>query len=206
MSLLLSNIASGPAPFVLLPAQPLHRILLTMERVLAEARHPSSEELRYLETQLALLKRPPGGPPPIAPPPQPSLPDTPDEEGNAHSQAARPAEAASPRRANPFQERLLAELRSNIGNPRYKTQDLCHALCTSKSRLHPRAHQVLGTSPMKYLQHLRLEQAAALLLSTPDTIDVIAEQCGFCSGSHLATRFKEVYGCTPGAWRELGGR
>ncbi|MDJ0762775.1 MAG: AraC family transcriptional regulator [Myxococcota bacterium] len=62
--------------------------------------------------------------------------------------------------------------------------------------------QATGTSYLSYLRSIRVEQAKKLLTSTPDTIEQIAQACGFHSQHHLIRSFKKVAGQTPGAYRD----
>lgn len=59
-----------------------------------------------------------------------------------------------------------------------------------------------GTAPQKYLLNKRLEQAAELLVSTEQSIDHIANSCGFCERSYLSRMFKREYGISPVAFRK----
>lgn len=62
-------------------------------------------------------------------------------------------------------------------------------------------HEVFSKSPSAILTRLRLEQAVQRLLTTTDTMETIAENCGFQSASQLARAFQKYYGCSPNAWR-----
>ncbi len=59
----------------------------------------------------------------------------------------------------------------------------------------------INTTPIAYLKSYRLQQAALKLQLTTDKISVIAESCGFQEMSYFAKSFREVYGCTPSAYR-----
>lgn len=59
----------------------------------------------------------------------------------------------------------------------------------------------VGTTPYAYLQHVRVQNAAALLRSTSRTITDIALDCGFTSPSRFSDAFRRRYGCTPSAYR-----
>lgn len=61
----------------------------------------------------------------------------------------------------------------------------------------------LGCTPHEYLLQYRLRQAKHLLQSTSDSIEQIAEQCGFNSASHFARAFKQVNHMTPSSFRSL---
>lgn len=60
---------------------------------------------------------------------------------------------------------------------------------------------ILGISPIRYLNQLRIQQAAQLLLSSPRRICDIAAECGFQEMSYFAKVFREQTGCTPSQYR-----
>jgi AraC family transcriptional regulator len=61
--------------------------------------------------------------------------------------------------------------------------------------------RAMGGSVHRYLLRRRVEWAAALLVSTEQTIAEIALQTGFSSQAHLTTAFRHFYGTTPAAHR-----
>ena len=58
-----------------------------------------------------------------------------------------------------------------------------------------------GTAPQRYLQQVRLEEAAALLGSTALPIKAVAAAVGFLSRSHFSRAFAEAFGIDPSAYR-----
>ncbi|MGN0395793.1 MAG: helix-turn-helix domain-containing protein, partial [Coprococcus sp.] len=61
----------------------------------------------------------------------------------------------------------------------------------------------LGTSPLQYLNHLRLEQAKKLLLISEHSIHEISSTVGFDNYNHFIRLFKREYGLTPAVFRQL---
>ena len=61
----------------------------------------------------------------------------------------------------------------------------------------------LSCTPHEYLLQYRLRQSKRLLQATEDSIEEIADACGFNSASHFARTFKAVNGMTPTAFRAL---
>ena len=55
---------------------------------------------------------------------------------------------------------------------------------------------------LEYLNTYRLEQARILLLKTDQSIQLIAEQCGFSFGPYFSSAFKKVYGISPFNYRK----
>lgn len=62
--------------------------------------------------------------------------------------------------------------------------------------------ELTNTTPLQYLNTLRLEQAKKLLSHTDRTIAEIAAACGFESARYFATRFRTVLGETPTSFRD----
>lgn len=58
-----------------------------------------------------------------------------------------------------------------------------------------------GHSPIGYLQQLRLQKAAEMLLDTDLTISEIAMACGFCDSNYLCRIFREKMKTTPRRFR-----
>lgn len=71
-----------------------------------------------------------------------------------------------------------------------------------KSYLTARFKESLGTSPIRYVNHMRIERAKVLLATTDDSITQIAQMVGFCSIHYFSRYFKEKEGITPVAYRE----
>ncbi len=61
----------------------------------------------------------------------------------------------------------------------------------------------LGASPHEYVLSYRLRQAKQLLVSTNQTIEIIAEQCGFNSASHFARAFRSSNQLSPTEFRKM---
>lgn len=58
------------------------------------------------------------------------------------------------------------------------------------------------TTPIAYLQRLRLERASSLLKKTNLTITEISYECGFNDSNYLTRLFKKTYGISPKSYRE----
>ncbi|MGG0739295.1 helix-turn-helix transcriptional regulator [Niallia taxi] len=55
---------------------------------------------------------------------------------------------------------------------------------------------------LEYLNTYRLEQARILLLKTDNSIQTVAEQCGFSFGPYFSSAFKRTYGISPLNYRK----
>lgn len=58
------------------------------------------------------------------------------------------------------------------------------------------------TTPIAYLQRLRLERACSLLKQTSLPITEISYECGFNDSNYLARLFKKTYGVSPKSYRQ----
>ncbi len=63
--------------------------------------------------------------------------------------------------------------------------------------------QKVGKTPFSYLNEYRINQAAALLLTTNTLITEIAMDTGFDNMSYFIRQFKHCKGCTPSAFRKM---
>ena len=63
--------------------------------------------------------------------------------------------------------------------------------------------QAMNASFMDYLIDHRLTMAAHMLLTTNESILIIATDCGFDNISYFNRRFKRKYDTTPRAYRNL---
>lgn len=61
---------------------------------------------------------------------------------------------------------------------------------------------MIGSTPIQYLKQVRVQQAAEQLVSTGRRISDIGAACGFQEMSYFAKTFRELKGCTPGAFRK----
>ncbi|MGD1946437.1 MAG: helix-turn-helix domain-containing protein [Croceivirga sp.] len=59
-----------------------------------------------------------------------------------------------------------------------------------------------GVRPNRFIQMKRIERAQLLLLTTNDTLEVIAEKVGLNNFSYFSRIFKKITGITPGKYRK----
>lgn len=81
---------------------------------------------------------------------------------------------------------------------------LAEHVCLSKYHFIRRFSSSTGLTPGAYLTRVRTEKAMELLRGTALSIEVIAEQVGYSSGSYFIKAFRSITGFTPGEFRSGG--
>ena len=84
----------------------------------------------------------------------------------------------------------------------WSLDSLAREIGTSRSVLAQRFAQLVGQSPMQYLQRWRMQLAANQLRDGVDTIATVAEVAGYDSESAFSRAFKRVVGMPPSDWRK----
>ena len=92
---------------------------------------------------------------------------------------------------------------------RYRTSlevsQLAQIACLSESQFRKRFVKLFKISPSKFINRIRVQTAAKLLLSGDDPIAEIALQCGFCDQSYFTRQFSQFFGLTPKRYRDRQG-
>lgn len=83
----------------------------------------------------------------------------------------------------------------------FSVDELAAACHISVSRLHHLFSEQLGTTPTKYRNTVRVENAGRLLRMTEKSVEDIAEKCGFNSAAYFRETFKNETGLTPTEYR-----
>ncbi len=84
----------------------------------------------------------------------------------------------------------------------HSVDSLARLASMSRSRFTHHFAATYGTSPMDYLQSVRLRKAAMLLRSSTAPVKLIAVQVGFSSRSHFSRLFAAKFGMDPTRFRE----
>ncbi len=81
-------------------------------------------------------------------------------------------------------------------------EDLCPVCGKSVSSIVRLFRGALGRSPIEYLIDLRLEKAAAMLISTSDPVSSIAYAVGFDDSNYFSKMFRKRYSVSPRDYRK----
>ncbi len=95
--------------------------------------------------------------------------------------------------ADPLVSRFDRWARENLRQG-FSLDAAADALATSKRTLARRLQEVMGKTPVGYVQDLRIERAVHLLKTTGSNIDRIAEQVGYRDGVTLRTLLRKRLG------------
>ena len=108
----------------------------------------------------------------------------------------------APSKYNPVLPVALEYIEQNA-HRNYSIEELAAHCCVSESRLYHIFKSQLDTTPVHYRNELRVENAAERLRSTDQSIDRIAESCGFNSTAYFRETFREFTGLTPSEYRGM---
>ena len=108
-------------------------------------------------------------------------------------------------------QRLYSKLLDKMeGNQRPYTDPACNRdtlaqLCATNGKYIDRiiSRFAEGKTTSEFINHYRLRRAMALLNDTDETVDAIAELCGFSSTRTLYRRFHDEVGMSPTEYRNL---
>lgn len=84
-----------------------------------------------------------------------------------------------------------------------KIDDIADFIGISRSHLTGSFKKEMGVSPQEYLINFRLEKAASLLRTTKEQINIISYQCGYEDSLSFSKAFKQKYGMSPKAYRNM---
>lgn len=94
--------------------------------------------------------------------------------------------------------RLETDYRRN-----WQLHELAQLAGTSVNNLLRIFRNAAGTTPIDYLNQIRLRHAAALLKHTSTPISEIALECGFTDSNYFTRKFKTQYAATPREYRNM---
>ena len=92
--------------------------------------------------------------------------------------------------------RVLQDLHRNVAAP-LDVAALAHRIAMSTSALHLHFRAVTGTSPVQYLQTLRLHRGRQLMVQHSLPAAIAADRVGYASPSQFSREFKRLFGVPP---------
>ena len=90
----------------------------------------------------------------------------------------------------------LELMAANLAEP-LQAEDIAQLVGVSRRQLERLFRQHLDTFPSRYYLELRLKHARRQLKQTTQSILQVGLACGFASGPHFSTTYRNFFGCTP---------
>lgn len=114
-----------------------------------------------------------------------------------------PSELSERTRAEqPKLAEALELMENNIEEP-LTTDDIAYHVKISRRQLERLFKKHMNAVPSRYYLQVRLEEARSRLFRGTDSIADIGLSCGFSSGAHFSTAYRNQYGLTPSEDRSL---
>jgi AraC-like DNA-binding protein len=101
---------------------------------------------------------------------------------------------------DPYVARALALLHRDIGR-QWSVDELGREVGLSRSALAERFTRLIGSAPMHYLSHWRMQVAAQKMRNTNASLAQVADGVGYESEAAFSRAFKKMFGAPPGTWR-----
>ena len=96
---------------------------------------------------------------------------------------------------------MLTCIHSRYGGE-LSTADIAASASVSESECLRCFRSTIGTTPIQYLKHYRIQQAARLLTETTEKVSDIGAACGFQDMSYFTRTFRKIMGCVPSEYRK----
>jgi len=117
--------------------------------------------------------------------------------------ATLPAPAANgpDNEENAFVLKIRAIVEAHLDDSGFDVERLCREAGMSNSNLHRKLTALTGHSANRFIRHIRLSKACAMLRDPNHTIVAIAYDCGFNDAVYFSRMFRQEFGVTPSDWR-----
>ena len=96
-----------------------------------------------------------------------------------------------------FIARARKIVEDNIGDSAFGVEKMADKIHLSRTQLFRKLKAISGMSPNEFINEIRLQKAAELILSKADTLTQISYSVGFNEQSYFAKRFRKKFGVNP---------
>ncbi|NRB53900.1 MAG: response regulator [Saprospiraceae bacterium] len=111
-------------------------------------------------------------------------------------------DSAEAEQEHQFVKQVRAVIEAHLADPKFVVPDLCREIGMSHSQLHRKLSALTGLSTKKLIRSIRMNYAKKLLKDPQLTITAVAYDAGFNDPDYFHRVFKQVFGMTPGAFRD----
>ena len=94
----------------------------------------------------------------------------------------------------------------NYTEPTISVEEISASVGISQTHLRRLIKSKMNTSPIQYINHLRIEKAKNMLRNTNCMISEIASMCGFCDQYYFSREFKATVGISPTEYKKEAER
>jgi len=101
-----------------------------------------------------------------------------------------------------FIHQLLLIIENNYHNPNFTVTDLAHYLNTNRIYLYRKLKELLDLNASSLIRVYRLHKAKEKILSSNNSLSVIATSSGFSNASYFTQCFKNYYGTIPSLYKK----
>ena len=96
-----------------------------------------------------------------------------------------------------FVHRAKAIVEANLSDYTFSVEKMAEEIHLSRTQLFRKLKGVTGLSPNEFINNIRLQKAAKLILAKADTLSQIGYSVGFNDQSYFAKRFRKKFGKSP---------
>jgi signal transduction histidine kinase/DNA-binding response OmpR family regulator len=96
-----------------------------------------------------------------------------------------------------FVQRAKAIVEANLSDYTFSVEKMAEEIHLSRTQLFRKLKGVTGLSPNEFINNIRLQKAAKLILAKADTVSQIGYSVGFNDQSYFAKRFRKKFGKSP---------
>ena len=104
---------------------------------------------------------------------------------------------------NDFLEVARNIVEANYDDESFGCPELCEALMMSRSHVHRKLVEETNLSCSEFIQHIRLEKAKELLISTNHSVYEVAFKVGYTDANYFSRSFSKIYGFPPSQYRQM---
>lgn len=100
---------------------------------------------------------------------------------------------------------VLISMMRRLPNQQYSLSVFAHEHGMSEATLRRRWSSVVGISPRRYLERVRLEKACRMLVETNQPVKAVSAAVGFEDAFYFSRRFQQKFGMSPSDYRKTHG-
>jgi signal transduction histidine kinase/DNA-binding response OmpR family regulator len=108
-----------------------------------------------------------------------------------------PGQPLEPSIDTKFILKAKAVVETNIRDTSFGVEKFAEEMNLSRTQLFRKVKALLGVSPSDFINNIRLQRAADLILAKADTLTQICYSVGFSEPSYFAKRFRKKFGVSP---------